>query len=219
MVALDVQHIFAVKLNKCAPSSYFCISFAGIAEAKSPPPSIIKDLGLNYTHSLYGKEQLNGIEVFYDRFEQSHWEFKRYQSIGLEYQFHLGHFASVGVKYAISPVRPIHIGKNSNLFPLVSLKASYYDHAGSPGLNLKPEFGLLFHNGQERFLNFRAQISYGYDMGRRFYTYSFTDGIGHDHDYFGHSSFNTRVGIALNISKLNNIDLGKQAQASPRFDY
>lgn len=185
--------------------------------AKTPPPTLIKDVGLNLTYSYYGKNNLDGFEFFYDRFEQSHWKYKSYMGIGFEHQFRNGEFNCLGFRYSYGPIKPIHFGDNSALFPVVSLKASYYNNLGLDGINLKPEFGLLFHNGQERLINFKTHVSYSYDMGRRFYMFDFADGIGKDHDYFGHSSLNIRIGIAVNLTKLNDLDFGKAADATPRF--
>ena len=192
----------------------FCLG----AVAKTPPPTFIKDVGVNYTYSNYGSQRIHGFELFFDRFEQNMWTYKRYQSFGIESQFHGGDFQNIGARYAVSPFRPAHIGVNATIFPLVFIKASWYNNAGVIGLNLKPEFGMLFHYGQESLINFKCQITYGYDMGRRFYAYSFAESLGTDHDFFGHNSLNFRVGVALNISKLNDIDLGKEMDASPRFN-
>lgn len=166
---------------------------------------------------MYGKENLDGIELFYEQFEQGHWQYQIYQCFALDYRFDPMNFSAVGFRYALGPVKPMHIGMNTSIFPIVSLRASYFNTQTGNGLNLKPEFGFFLHCGQERLINFKAQLTYGYDMGRRFYSYDFTDGMGSDHDLFGHNSLNIRLGIGLSLSKLNDLDFGKEMQASPRF--
>lgn len=184
---------------------------------KTPPPTFIRDVGINYVHAHYGTEHINGFELFYDRFERSNWIHKRYQSIGFEALFHGSHYQSYGLRYALSPFKPVHFGANTSLFPIVSLKAMYFDHMNEQGFNLKPEWGVLLHIGQERLINFKIQATYGYDMGRRFYVYQFAEALGNNHDFFGHNSFNVRLGISLNLSKFNDLDFGNPQEATPRF--